>query len=363
VTSPRVTVLSSVYNDALYVRAAIDSMLSQTFSDFEYLFVNDACIDQSREIVASYRDPRIRIVDNETNVGLTKSLNRGLALARGELIARFDSNDVSFPERLAKQVAFLDAHPAVAVVGLQSQIIDIAGRRIRRAESRRPTTLAGVRWYGLFDTPVIHSGVMYRRDVIRDELGGYDEEFRVGQDTEMWMRVLEKHEMANLSEQLMAVRFDPRSISGNVNVEARRGHAERTVALGLRNMRRMLRWDDVPEEWARLWVRLHNPAAEFDAAAAEQYQEMIQRAFARFCELHPEARHDGDVARQRAATLMRIAQRLAPRRRVRALRAFAGALRLDRGESLRGLPTLAMTVAGGDMPRRVWRRLRYGRGV
>lgn len=162
----RVTVLSSIYRDAAFVRQAIESVLAQTFTDFEYLIINDAAVDESREIAASYRDPRIRIVDNETNLGLTRSLNRGLAMAQGELIARFDSNDVCFPERLAKQVAFLDAHPDVAAVGIQATIIDVAGRRIRRAETRRPTGEAGIRWYCLFDTPLIHPGVMYRRAVV-----------------------------------------------------------------------------------------------------------------------------------------------------------------------------------------------------
>src|SRR4051794_29608800 len=114
---PKVTVLLAVYNGERYLREAIDSILGQTFQDFEFLIINDGSTDSTREIILSYHDPRIRLVDNEDNIGQTRSLNRGLALAAGQFVARQDADDISEPERLASQVAFLEIHPEVVLLG------------------------------------------------------------------------------------------------------------------------------------------------------------------------------------------------------------------------------------------------------
>ncbi|MBN2301281.1 MAG: glycosyltransferase family 2 protein, partial [Lentisphaerae bacterium] len=96
---PKITVLMAVYNGERYVREAINSILGQTFADFEFLIINDGSTDHSRELISSYHDPRLRLIDNDHNLGLTKSLNRGIAAARGEYLARMDADDVSVPER------------------------------------------------------------------------------------------------------------------------------------------------------------------------------------------------------------------------------------------------------------------------
>src|SRR5215472_9201923 len=97
-----------VYNGEKHLREAIDSILSQTFRDFEFLIINDGSTDGSVEIIASYRDPRILLVHNEKNLGLIATLNRGMDLARGEYITRMDCDDISLPRRLEKQVAFME---------------------------------------------------------------------------------------------------------------------------------------------------------------------------------------------------------------------------------------------------------------
>src|SRR3990170_6306785 len=104
--NPEITVLMSVYNGERFLREAIESILNQTYRDFEFLIINDGSTDSSREIILSYNDPRIRLIDNELNIGLTRSLNKGLRLARGKYIARQDADDISFRKRLEKQVAF-----------------------------------------------------------------------------------------------------------------------------------------------------------------------------------------------------------------------------------------------------------------
>jgi glycosyltransferase involved in cell wall biosynthesis len=109
--SPKVTVLMPVFNVERYLQEAIESILNQTFSDFEFIIIHDPSTDITAEILQSFGDPRIKITNNEKILGLIESLNTGLGIARGEYIARMDSDDISLPERLEKQVNYLNAHP------------------------------------------------------------------------------------------------------------------------------------------------------------------------------------------------------------------------------------------------------------
>jgi len=126
--NPEVTVLMSVYNGEKYLREAIDSILNQTFTDFEFLIVNDGSTDRTAEILRSYDDPRIIIINNEKNIGLTKSLNIGLRMAKGEYIARMDADDVSMPERLQKQIELLNQKKNTGLVGTYYTIINEKGK-------------------------------------------------------------------------------------------------------------------------------------------------------------------------------------------------------------------------------------------
>ena len=139
--SPKVTAVIPVYNREKYLRGAIESILAQTFTDFELLVIDDGSTDGSREAIRSYHDPRIRLMCNETNQGIPKTRNRGIQFARGEYLAFLDSDDWAYPERLAKQVAFLDSHPDYAAVGAW---IDVDGRRGPSSSTRQTQTrLAG----------------------------------------------------------------------------------------------------------------------------------------------------------------------------------------------------------------------------
>ena len=128
---PQVTVFIPVYNRRAFIGPAIESMLAQTFEDFELLIVDDGSTDGGLEIMRSYEDPRVRVVANERNQGIPKTRNRGLELARGEYIALLDSDDVSVPDRLARQVEFLDRNPLYAEVGAWSQAMDESGTPLR----------------------------------------------------------------------------------------------------------------------------------------------------------------------------------------------------------------------------------------
>jgi glycosyltransferase involved in cell wall biosynthesis len=132
ISDPQVTVLLCVWNGEPHLKAAVDSILAQTFHDFEFLIIDDASTDGTPKFLASLTDPRVRVVRNETNLGLTRSLNRGLKLARGELIARQDADDWSTPDRLELQLPFLRANPPVVAVGAQAQLIDGNGGDLGR---------------------------------------------------------------------------------------------------------------------------------------------------------------------------------------------------------------------------------------
>ena len=137
---PKVTVLMSVYNGERFLREAVECILNQTFRDFEFLIINDGSTDGTRDIILSYKDSRIRLVNNKDNVGLTKSLNKGLAMSSGELVARQDSDDISSLHRLAQQVNFLDSHPEVVAIGSQIKAIGIHGQQLRHFSLQKPLT-------------------------------------------------------------------------------------------------------------------------------------------------------------------------------------------------------------------------------
>lgn len=271
--SPRVTVLMSVYNGEKYLREAIDSILSQTFKDFEFLIINDCSTDRTAEIMESYTDPRVRIVYNETNIGLTKSLNKGLKLAKGEYVARMDADDISLPERLQKQVEFLDVHPEVGVLGTWAEVIDESGGCV--FEWRMPEDPALLKWLMVFANNLIHASVMFRRCVI-EPLGYYDSAVRCSQDYDLWCRACSKTSLCNLPVILMRWRH----WAGNIT--ALKSQAQHLTALRTRQrfVSSILGYE-VPE-WAVAGLKplaVHTPLSDLMQirASAKLIQELYRK--------------------------------------------------------------------------------------
>lgn len=209
-TNPKVTVLMSVYDGEKYLREAIESILNQTFKDFEFLIINDGSTDSSRDIILSYNDPRIRLVDNEKNIGLTRSLNKGLRLAKGEYIARMDADDVSLPERLKKEGKLLGDHKDTGLVGSSVFLMNEDGKIL--GTKKVSTKNSEIKQNLLKGNPFWHGSVMFRRECI-EEVGGYREVFEAAQDYDLWLRISEKYNMANIEEPLYKWRIGLRSIS------------------------------------------------------------------------------------------------------------------------------------------------------
>lgn len=178
-----------------YLKQAIESILAQSFKDFEFIIIDDDSSDNSVDIVKSYRDPRIKHMLNDKHLGLTASLNRGLDLAQGEYIARMDSDDISLAERFDEQVRYLDSHPDVAVLGTGIRFIDEAGNPIEDVIFSSDHDL--IKWDLCFYNPIAHPTVMIRAQVIR-EAGGYDPVLERSQDYDLWWRIGSFWRLSNL---------------------------------------------------------------------------------------------------------------------------------------------------------------------
>ena len=163
---PTVSVLMSVYNGERFLADAVESILGQSFGDFEFLIVDDGSTDRTRQILRGYDDPRIRLIVNPRNLGLTPSLNIGLAAARGCFIARMDADDIALPDRFARQLAFFAANPGTILVGGGHARLDHDART--QAWATQPLRPVEFRWLSFFWTPVLHPSVMFRAGPIRE---------------------------------------------------------------------------------------------------------------------------------------------------------------------------------------------------
>jgi len=210
INAPQISVVMSVFNGASHLEEAITSILQQTFANFELIIVNDASTDATGDILEKFDDCRIRVITNPNNLGLTRSLNIGMAAARGKYIARMDADDLSLPHRLERQWQFLESHPDYALVGSSYYRIDEQGeiRALIQVLTEDADIRAGLtqqNWFG-------HGSVMMRREAV-EQVGGYDEDFTYAQDYDLWLRMSEHVKIANLEEPLYCWRVSASGIS------------------------------------------------------------------------------------------------------------------------------------------------------
>jgi glycosyltransferase involved in cell wall biosynthesis len=200
---PAVSVVIAVRNGAAWVGEAVGSVLAQTDGDHELIIVDDGSTDATADLLAGIADPRLRVLRQEA-AGLTRALNRALGVARADLVARLDADDLMLPERLARQRAFLTAHPDVGVLGTAAREVDAAGLPV--SEVRPPLDDAAIRRALIRRNPFVHSSVVMRRQVV-EAAGGYDEAVAVAQDYELWLRLSRAAKLANLPEPLVLRRL------------------------------------------------------------------------------------------------------------------------------------------------------------
>lgn len=207
---PKVSVLMSVYNGETYLERSIESILSQTYRDFEFLIINDASTDSTKDILENVHDPRIKVITNSVNIGLTKSLNKGIGIARGQYIARMDADDLSLPYRFEIQVGFLDKHPDYAVLGSSYLLIDQEGRTVSLVKV--PVDDSQIRESLLKQNCFGHGSVMMRREAVQ-QVGGYDERFKYSQDYDLWLKIVEAFKVSNIEQALYCWRVSNDSLS------------------------------------------------------------------------------------------------------------------------------------------------------
>ncbi len=224
--TPVVSILMAVYNGGAFLTEALDDILGQTLQDFELIVVEDGSTDETPSVLERYaeRDPRIMVISNGTNLGLAVSLNRGLERCRAPLVARFDADDRYRRDRLERQVAFMNEHPAVGLLASGFRRTDPAGRVLSTVVP--PTKDRHLRLRCLFMNSFIHSGVVFRTDLVRSA-GGYDESYWTAQDSELWSRLLPLTGVANLPEPLVDYRIHDASIV------QRRGDRGRELSLSV----------------------------------------------------------------------------------------------------------------------------------
>jgi glycosyltransferase involved in cell wall biosynthesis len=204
-SEPPLTVLLAVYNGQTYLREAVDSVLAQSFRDFEFIIIDDGSSDRTLSILREYEanDSRIRLV-SRPNKGLTNTLNEGLSLARGEFLARMDADDVCMPDRFEKQVAYLREHPECVLVGARVQLMDPKGLPIRivgteTEHEQIDSAHLARRW------PVVHPAVTMRMSALR-QVGGYRDIYNTLEDLDLFLRLAEVGRLANLPDLLLRYR-------------------------------------------------------------------------------------------------------------------------------------------------------------
>jgi glycosyltransferase involved in cell wall biosynthesis len=233
VESPRISVLLPVYNGAPYLAASIDSILSQTYEDFELLILNDGSTDDSAAIAKSYSDERIRYFEHP-NMGLPATLNKGAHVARGEFLFRQDQDDLSYPDRFELQVAYLDNHQDVVVLGTWARIFVDGDSVAAYRYHRHPTTHVAAALSSIFDSIFVHSSVAMRRSAF-EAVGGYscDPLRQPPEDFELWSRMCRRYKVANLAKVLV----DYREVTSSMSRVLRQDFSERILRISAENLR------------------------------------------------------------------------------------------------------------------------------
>jgi glycosyltransferase involved in cell wall biosynthesis len=219
-STSKITVIMPVYNCESYIEEAVNSILNQTYADFEFLIIDDASTDQTVSIIKKYGDPRVQLIEKPLNTGYTNSLNYGLQLAKGKYIARMDGDDISFPERFAKQVSFLETNPETIVCGTSYKIVG-NDKKISIPENNEAIKLALLK-----GNCICHPSVMIRKEAIDKFSIIYDTSKEPAEDYDLWVRLLSFGKLHNLQDVLLEYRIYNEQVSQKRGQEQKKNDSE-----------------------------------------------------------------------------------------------------------------------------------------
>jgi glycosyltransferase involved in cell wall biosynthesis len=205
-----VSVIMPAYNAEKYLKEAIDSILNQSFKQFEFIIINDGSTDSTKKIILSYRDKRIRYIENKQNVGIIESMNRALKLAKGKYIAKMDADDISVTDRLEEEFNFLEKNPDYGVVGTGSDFMDQNGRFIKKWPTLE--TDADIKSMLLAGSPYVNGSTMFQKKLIIGT-GGYNKNAYVAEDYELWCRLATLTKMGSINKYLYKYRVNSEGVS------------------------------------------------------------------------------------------------------------------------------------------------------
>ena len=210
--SPIISVIMATYNDAKYISKTVESILNQSFTDFEFIIINDCSKDNTFEVLSRYNDKRIKIINNKKNLGLYKSLNIGFNNSSGDFIARIDADDIAFINRLQVQYDYLKCNPSIGLVGCNYYEINSKGDRISDLIKFHHEPII-INWRMCFENPV-PSPVLFKRSVYLT-VGGFYERSKVGMDYDFFSKVAKIDKISNIQEPIMYWRVHASSISSS----------------------------------------------------------------------------------------------------------------------------------------------------
>lgn len=203
---PKISVVMPAYNCEGYIGSAIESILKQTFKDFEFIILDDGSSDNTLSVVKNYakKDRRIKVFRNKKNLQIARTLNKAVKLAKADIVARMDSDDISYKTRLSRQYHFLMEHPDIAIVGSNMSIMDDEGKIVSKREY--PTESHRLKKISFRYSPFAHPSVVFRKKVFL-EFGGYDHRMVPCEDIDLWFKIGSKYEFANIPKTLLKYRL------------------------------------------------------------------------------------------------------------------------------------------------------------
>lgn len=262
----KISVIMPVYNGEKYLREAIDSILNQTFTDFEFIIINDCSTDSTEDIIKSYDDSRIVYIKNEKNLGVAGTLNKGLDVAKGEYVARMDADDISLPARFEKQVSFMDKNSNIGVCGSQILIFEDNEPEKIFAFSEKD---AALRVDMLFNCAFAHPSVIIRKSILDNHNICYNLEYEKAEDYRMWYDIMRVSKSHNIQEPLLKYRHHQSQVT-------KTNKTEQTISVT--KMRRVM-YETLrlnTDDFLDLFALISNGVRTFNAQEYQKIRDFMQ---------------------------------------------------------------------------------------